>query len=157
MQRQHEGAVMAPIISTIDIARTPEDVYEYVSDPTRFPEWQDDVVDARTSGPHPLGVGSRFTTVGRIGGVERTLLQVITKTSPPTDWAAHSIDGPIRADATISIEPLGDSSRSRVTFALEFDGHGIGVALLPLVRRQARKGASRSYVNLKQLLETDQP
>ncbi len=142
---------MEPIVSTIEVARTPEDVFGYVSDPTRFAEWQDDVVEVRTSGP--LGVGARFTTVRRIGGVERTIVQEITKISPPTTWAAHSIDGPIRANATITIEPLDSGSRSRVTFALEFDGHGIGVALLPLIRRQARKGAPKSYQNLKDLLE----
>jgi len=144
---------MDPIVSTIDIARTPDDVFRYVSDPTRFSEWQHDVVTVRVEGPTPLGVGSRFTTVRRVGGVERTLLQEISQDSPPTSWAARGIDGPIRANAAITIEPLDGGTRSRVTFALDFDGHGIGVPLLPLVRRQARKGAPRSYENLKTLLE----
>jgi hypothetical protein len=54
------------------------------------------------------------------------------------------------------IEPLDDGRRSRITFTLDFEGHGIGVALLPLVRRQTRKGAPVSYQNLKRLLETGQ-
>jgi hypothetical protein len=41
-----------------------------------------------------------------------------------------------------------------VTFALDFVGHGVGVALLPLVRRQTRHGAPVSYRRLKQLLES---
>jgi hypothetical protein len=40
-----------------------------------------------------------------------------------------------------------------VTFTLAFDGHGAGVLLLPLVRRQAAKGAPLSYQQLKNLLE----
>jgi uncharacterized protein YndB with AHSA1/START domain len=144
---------MEPIVSTIDIARTPEDVFEYVSDPTRFAEWQHDVVGVRTTTPGPLGVGSRFTTARRIGGVERTLVQEITEVSRPTRWAARGIEGPIRASATITIEPLDVGSSSRVTFSLDFQGHGIGVPLLPLVRRQARKGAPKSYQNLKNLLQ----
>jgi uncharacterized protein YndB with AHSA1/START domain len=144
---------MDAIVSTIDIARTPGDVFRFVSDPTRFPEWQRDVVAVRLEGATPLGVGSRFVTVRRVGGVERTQRQEITENSPPTSWAARGIEGPIRANATITIEALDGGSRSRVTFSLEFDGHGVGVPLLPLVRRQAQKGAPKSYQNLKDLLE----
>jgi uncharacterized protein YndB with AHSA1/START domain len=144
---------MEPIVSSIDIARAPDDVFRYATDPTCFAEWQHDVVDVRPAAAGPLGLGSRFTTVRRIGGVERTLLQEITENSPPTRWSARSIEGPIRASATITVDPLDGGSRSRVTFALDFDGHGIGVALMPLIRRQARKGAPKSYQNLKDLLE----
>jgi uncharacterized protein YndB with AHSA1/START domain len=144
---------MEPIISTIDIARTPEDVFRYATDPTRFAEWQHDVVRVQTDGAGALGVGSRFTTVRRIGGVERTLRQEITDVTPTTSWAARSVEGPIRANATISIEPLDGGDRSRVTFSLDFEGHGLGSMILPLVRRQAAKGAPMSYQNLKNLLE----
>jgi uncharacterized protein YndB with AHSA1/START domain len=145
---------MDPIVSTIDIARTPEEVFRYATDPTRFSEWQHDVVAVRTVGPGPLGVGSRFTTVRRIGGIERTLLQEITELRPPNSWAARSVEGPLRANASVAIEPLDGGSRSRVTFALDFEGHGIGAPILPLVRRQARKGAPKSYQNLKNVLES---
>jgi hypothetical protein len=50
------------------------------------------------------------------------------------------------------VEPFAGGSR--VTFSLDFEGHGIGVGLLPLVRRQARRGAPISYDNLKRRLET---
>ena len=51
------------------------------------------------------------------------------------------------------MEPLGDGARSRVTFTLDFEGHGIGRPLLPLVRRQAERAAPVSYRTLKELLE----
>ncbi len=128
---------MPPIVSTLDIARPPDEVFSYVTDPTRFAEWQNDVVRVHLA-------GSRFTTTRRIGPTERTMTQEITECTPPRSWAAHGIDGPIRPSGT----------RSRVTFALDFAGHGIGVPLLPLVRRQAEKGAPISYRNLKQRLES---
>jgi uncharacterized protein YndB with AHSA1/START domain len=144
---------MPPIVCTFDIARTPDDVFRYATDPTHFAEWQHDVVDVRAAGPGPLGIGSRFTTTRRIGGVDRTITQEITQLSFPTRWAARGVEGPIRPNATITIEPVDDGERSRVTITLDFDGHGVGVPLLPLVRRQTRKGAPRSYQNLKNLLE----
>lgn len=144
---------MAPIVSIIDIARPVEEVFRYVTDPTHFTEWQDDVVGVRTSASGPLGVGARFTTTRRIGGVDRTMTQEITQVSAPTSWAVRGVDGPIRPHARITIEPIGDGQSSRITFALDFEGHGIGVPLVPLVRRQTRRRAPRSYDNVKDLLE----
>jgi uncharacterized protein YndB with AHSA1/START domain len=147
------GRTVKPIVSSIEIARPPEVVFSYVTDPMRFAEWQYDVVNVRMEGGRPPGVGSRFTTTRRIGRAERTMTQEITQSSPPTSWAAHGVAGPIRPNANITIEPLNDSTRSRVTFALDFEGHGAGVPLVPVVRRMAAKGAPTSYRNLKERLE----
>jgi uncharacterized protein YndB with AHSA1/START domain len=146
--------MMPPIVTTIDIACPPDEVFSYVTDPARFPEWQDDIVSVRMPASRAHGVGARFTTTRRIGPAEQTMTQEITETSPPSSWAARGVDGPIRPTAKITVEPLGDGTWSRVTFALDFEGHGSGVPLLPLVRRRARKGAPMSFQNLKQRLES---
>jgi uncharacterized protein YndB with AHSA1/START domain len=138
---------MGALVSTIEIARPPEEVFAFATDPRRFPEWQRDVVRVEMTGD------SRFNTTRRFAGAERTLVQEIVRDDPPRTWAAKGLDGPIRATASITVEPLDGGARSRVTFTLEFEGHGLGVALLPVVRRQAEKGAPLSYRNLKQLLE----
>jgi len=144
---------MPPIVSSVEIARPPDEVFTYVTDPSRFPEWQHDVVSVRIEGDGRPGVGSRFTTTRRIGGVERTMTQEITEVSPPRSWVVHGVDGPIRPNANVTVEPLDDGARSRVTFALDFEGHGIGKPLLPAVRRQTLKVAPTSYRNLKERLE----
>jgi uncharacterized protein YndB with AHSA1/START domain len=144
---------MDPIVSTIDIHRPPAEVFDYVTDPNRFADWQADVVSVRTDGPHPLSVGARFTTIRRINGAERKLVQEVTQVSSPSTWAARGVEGPIRPTAAIGIEALDDGAACRVTFSLDFVGHGIGVPLLPLVRRQTRKQAPASYRRLKQLLD----
>jgi uncharacterized protein YndB with AHSA1/START domain len=142
---------MKPAVTTIEIARTPQDVFAYVTDPTRFPEWQKDVVRVRMEGDR--AVGSRFVTTRRIAGAEREQTQEITEMDPPRRWAARGIDGPVRAHASIAVEPLDEGARSRVTFALDFEGHGVGVPLMPLVRRQYQNVSPRSYRNLTTLLE----
>ena len=141
---------MEPLVSTIEIARPPEEVFAYATDPLRFADWQHDVVIVRILGD------SRFTTTRRISGAERTMTQQITHNDPPRGWAAQGIDGPIRPHATITIQSVDHGTRSRVTFTLDFEGHGLGIPLVPLVRRQAQKGAPTSYRNLKKLLESDQ-
>jgi len=144
---------MSPIVSTIEIARPPDEVYSYVTDPSRFAEWQGDVVSVRLAGP-PLTVGSLYTTTRRIGATRRSMTQEVIEVVPDRRWAVRGVDGPIRPSASITVEPLDGGARSRVTFALDFEGHGIGVPMVPMVRRMAAKGAPLSYRNLKQRLET---
>jgi hypothetical protein len=51
-------------------------------------------------------------------------------------------------------EALGDT-RTRFTFDLDFEGHGLGKLLVPLfVRRQAAKELPESHANLKRKLES---
>ncbi len=63
------------------------------------------------------------------------------------------MDGPIRPYADITIDPIHGGAGSRVTFTLDFEGHGLGVPLIPLVRRQATRVAPISYRTLKARLE----
>ncbi len=61
---------MAPIITSAEIARPPAEVFPYVIDPSSFTEWQHGVVSGHMDGP-TTRVGSRCTTVRKIGGRER--------------------------------------------------------------------------------------
>jgi uncharacterized protein YndB with AHSA1/START domain len=146
---------MAPIVSTIDVDRPPEEVFSYVTDPSRFPEWQKGVVSGHMDGKGPPGVGSRCVTTRRIGFAERPATSEVTALSPPRRWAVHGIDGPIRATVTVTVEPLDDSARSRLSIELDFEGHGIGKLLVPLVvRREARKEMPTNLEHLKERLDS---
>ena len=102
---------MTPIVSKIEIAGPPEEVFSYVTDPSRFPEWQ----------------------------------------RPPSRWAVRGVDGPIRALVDVTVEPLSESARSRVTIEVDFEGHGIGKLLVPLVvRRQAANEMPKNLQTLKE-------
>jgi uncharacterized protein YndB with AHSA1/START domain len=146
---------MPAIVHEIEISRPPEDVFPYVTDPTTFPEWQRDVVRAQADGDGPLRVGSRIVTTRRIARTEFTQVQEITEIEAPHAWAVRGLAGPIRAHARITVEPLQHGAASRVRFALDFEGPGIGRLLVPQVRRIAAKQAPHSYQNLKERLEDD--
>jgi uncharacterized protein YndB with AHSA1/START domain len=144
---------MPSIVHDIEIGRPPDEVFAYVTDPGRFAEWQDDVVSARIEPGGPRGGGARLVTTRRVARTEFTQVQEITEIAPPRIWAARGVEGPIRAHARITVEPLRDGEASRVTFALDFEGPGIGRLFVPQVRRIAAKQAPRSYRNLKERLE----
>ena len=144
---------MAPITVSTEVARSPEKVFAYVTDPTTMAEWQHGCVRGHMDGPM-THVGSRCTTVRNIGGREREVVSEITEHDPPRRWADRGLTGPVRARVGVTVEPRGDGSASRVTIELDFTGHGIGRLLVPLiVRRQAAKEMPENMTRLKRRLE----
>jgi uncharacterized protein YndB with AHSA1/START domain len=145
---------MASIVESVEISRRPEDVFSYVTDPSRLPEWQESVVGVRQESDGPVAVGSRVVVTRRVGGRERPMTMEMTELTRPRSWAVRGVDGPVRGIVRGTIEPLGDGERSRMTIDLDFEGHGIGKLLVPLVvRRQARMEMPKNQQRLKELLE----
>ena len=146
---------MAPIVESIEISRSPEDVFSYVTDPSRLPEWQESVVSVRREDDAPIAVGSRAVVTRRVGRREQAMTAELAELNPPSSWAVRGIDGPVRGSVKGTIESLDDGARSRVTIELDFEGHGIGKLLVPLVvRRQAHKEVPRNHQKLKERLES---
>ena len=142
------------IVASTEVERPAAEVFAYATDPTRFSEWQKGVVDGHLDQPGTPAVGARCLTTRRIGGANRPATSEVVDIDPPRTWAVRGIDGPIRAVVDVTVEPLTDS-RSRLTIAVDFEGHGIGKVLVPLVvRREARKEMPANMAALKQRLET---
>jgi carbon monoxide dehydrogenase subunit G len=144
---------MTAIVHSVEISRNPEDVFAALIDLPRFSEWQEGVVSAHREDDGPMKVGSKAKVTRLVGGRERTMTTELTDYSPPRSYAFRGIDGPIRPIGKGTVEPLADGARSRVTFELDFEGHGFGKLLLPFVRKQARKELPQNHENLKQRLE----
>jgi hypothetical protein len=148
---------MTAIVTTVEVDRAAPGVFAYATDPTRFHEWQQGVVDGHMDSANAPAVGDRCHTTRRIGGANRSSTSVLTHVDPPRTWGVRGTDGPIRATVDVTVEPLADT-RSRLTIAVDFAGHGIGRLLVPLVvRGQARKEMPTNLDRLKARLETGTP
>jgi hypothetical protein len=144
---------MAPITTTIQVDRSAEDVFAYATDPTRFHEWQQGVVNGHMEAGGAPTVGTRCHTTRRIGGADRPSVSEVTHINPPKTWGVRGIDGPIRAIVDLTVTPVSPD-RSQLTISVDFTGHGIGKILVPLmVRRQATKEMPTNLATLKQRLE----
>jgi hypothetical protein len=82
-----------------------------------------------------------------------TRTEEITEMDAPRSWTVRGVGGPLQAIAKGRIDPLDDGERSRLTISLEFEAHGIGTGLIPIVNRQARKQLPINERRLKELLE----
>ncbi|MFB7788599.1 SRPBCC family protein [Streptomyces vinaceus] len=145
---------MSAIRESIEISRTPEDVFDYVTDPTRLPEWQDSALSARPLDGAPVHVGSKVVVTRRMGRRKFPMTMQVTELDRPRSWHIQGLGGPVRGDVRGTIEPLDGGRRSRVTLDLDFEGHGIGRVIAPLVvKPYARKEMPRNEEKLKHLLE----
>jgi uncharacterized protein YndB with AHSA1/START domain len=144
---------MAAIVSGIDIARPPDEVFSYVTDPSRFAEWQAGVVSGLTEGDAAPAPGARSVVTRHVGGSDRAFTSEITEIDAPRIWAIRGVDGPVRATVRVTVEPSQDGRQSHVAISLNFSGHGLGKMLLPGVIRQARKEAPQNCQKLKERLE----
>ena len=148
---------MAPTIASTVVDRPAAEVFAYATDPGRFREWQHGLIDGHLEPPGAAQAGTKCLTTRRIGGARRTVTAEITHIDPPRTWGVKGIDGPIRATVNLTVEPVTETS-SRLTIAVDFDGHGIGKLLVPLiVRRQAHKEMPANVSALKRHVETGHP
>jgi len=147
---------LAPITHSVEIDRKPDEVFAYVTDPARFAEWQDNVVRAELIDDGPVQQGSKLTMTRRMGKREVSMTSQLTEYDPPRSYAFRVLDGPVRARGKGRFEPLDGGERTRFTFELDFDGHGIGKLLVPLVvRRQAEKELPETHAELKKRLDRE--
>src|ERR1041385_8672880 len=103
--RSREEA-MTQISESIEIDRRPDDVFAYLDDVTRHGEWQEQIVDVERQDEGPLRVGSKVKETRRVPGGDRSMTYEGTEHEPPRRSSFRVLDGPIRANGTITVEPV---------------------------------------------------
>jgi carbon monoxide dehydrogenase subunit G len=140
--------------SSVDVDRQPDEVFAFVTDPTHFAEWQNGVARAHMETDGSPAVGDKCFMTRRVGFAQRVVTSEVTHIDPQRRWGVRGIDGPIRAIVDVTVESLDGGSRSRVSIDVDFEGHGIGKLIVPLVvRPQAAKEMPGNLQRLKQRLE----
>ena len=143
-----------PITHTIEIARSPEDVFAYIDQLDRHGEWQSQIISSKLETDGPTRVGSKATDKRKVPGATQDVTYEITEHDPPRRAAFNGLNGPVRPVGSITIEPAGEG-RSRLTLELDLRGHGlIGPLVAILARSQARKQVPADQQRLKDRLES---
>ncbi len=144
---------MAAFRHSIDIARTPEDVFAYIGDLSRHDEWQQQIKEITVETEGPTRVGSRAREVRKVPfGPATAVTYEITAWDPPRTASFHGVDGPVRVAGTVTVSPAADGSR--VDLEIDLVGRGLGKLLAPLARGQLRKQIPLDQQLLKERLET---
>jgi uncharacterized protein YndB with AHSA1/START domain len=152
--RRRRIGPMTKIVHSIEIARSPEDVFAYLDQLERHGEWQSQIVSTRRETDGPTRVGTRATDVRRVPIGKQSVTYEITEHEPPRRASFKGVNGPVRPVGTVRVEPIGDG-RSNLTLELDLEGHGVlGMVFAPLARSQARKLVPEDHKRLKARLES---
>ena len=151
-----QGLVMSDtnsktISATVEIERSPEEVFGYVADPAHLPEWQSDVRHAAFDDPAGIRVGARGHEVRHVMGSDRSISWEITDYTPNERYGLRGVDGPVRAHIMLGVTPSGRGTR--LDYGIAFEGHGVGKLIAPMARKGAAKDLPATLERLKQTLE----
>lgn len=143
------------ITAQVDIARSPGEVFGYIADTTRLPEWQPDVRRAAFDQPRAVGVGSCGHEVRHVMGADRTISWEVTDYDPGHRYGVRGVDGPVRSRVTMDLTPSPNGTGTHLEYGIDFEGRGIGKLLAPLARNGASKDVPSTLQRLKVLLEQE--
>lgn len=145
---------MAPIVESIEINRSPDDVFAYLDQLDRHGEWQEAIVSSKSLTDPPVHVGSRATDRRRVPpGITVNVTYEIVEHDPPRLTRFQGVNGPVRVAGTVTVEPLDGGARSKLTLELDFRGRGLGVLAAPMARKQAARQVPSDQQRLKERLE----
>jgi carbon monoxide dehydrogenase subunit G len=134
---------------SIEIARPPADVFDFLTDLDNLARWQPTVREVDWE--RPLEEGSTFgETRELLGRRARSRLEV-TGLEPAREFSIRVVEGPVPLTVRHLLEPAG--SGTRLTLEAEGEPGGLMRLAAPLAERAAARQATQDLERLKQLLE----
>lgn len=135
---------------TVTVERPIDEVFPYVSDPGRVPEWAGpaQVRDKLTEGP--IGVGTRYRAVDKMPGRSIEFTEEITGYEPNERFSLHMSE-PFNADLDATFR--GADNSTRIDMAVNMNPTGFLGILAPILGRPIKSMLQSDLDNLKATLE----
>jgi uncharacterized protein YndB with AHSA1/START domain len=139
-----------------EIARSPTEVFGYVTDPAKLATWQTNTISAVAEDDQPFGLGTRVREVHRApGGKQLASLVEVSEYEPDRVFALRTLEGPLPIHARITLEP------TKLGTSVQLDAHGEpnGPMRLaqPLLRVTLKRQFAGYCASLKRVLENAPP
>ena len=136
---------------TVEIARAPADVFAYLTDMSKLPEWQASATGAETDGA--IRQGARIRERRRFLGRDvRTELEV-TAYAPPHRFDVRGRGGPVSFTIRHTLASVGEGTRIDVHVDVKVGAMMRIAAQGPL--RIAEREFRSDFERLKEILERD--
>lgn len=136
------------------IERPATEVFEFFSDPTNNPLWQEGMESCRWTSDPPIGVGSTYEQRARFLGREVVSTFVVNDYQPPAVIAIETVKSTFPIEVVRRVEPVTDGT-CRVSADISGGPEKGWMKLFePLIALSAQKSVDRDYDRLVQLLES---
>jgi carbon monoxide dehydrogenase subunit G len=130
---------------TVDIARTPEEVFDYLTDVANVPSWQSGVRSARRE-------GDRIHESRHLLGRELSTTLEIEEEQRPRVFTIRALDSPVPFTVRHELEPHGDGG-TRLSVVGEGDAGLLPGFAAGIMARRAEKQFRKDFERLKRVLE----
>ena len=130
---------------TVEIARTPDEVFDYLTDVANLPSWQSGVHAARRE-------GDRIHESRHVLGRELSTTLAIDEEERPRLFAIRALDSPVPFAVRHTLEPNG-AGGTRLTVVGEGDAGLLPGFAAGIMARRAEKQFRKDFERLKRLLE----
>jgi uncharacterized protein YndB with AHSA1/START domain len=133
----------------VDIAKPPEDVFPWLLEEDKVPQWTGDLQRYEVSGP--LGTGARLKQVLNVAGGLTLDLELRRYDPPRGAESAFSTNG-VNVVTTYALEPAGGGTR--LTQTLDAKASGLTARMLiPVVQGRLEKKVVEDLGRLRGVLE----
>jgi uncharacterized protein YndB with AHSA1/START domain len=136
------------IAAEVDIAQSPEVVFDYCSDHRHEPEWNPMMTHIEVLTNGPVGVGTRYKTEFVKGP---TMVMECTEYERPLSWAMVGTSTAMKASGDNRVIPTDEGAL--LVMRMELELHGLFRLAAPLIRRRLRRSFEQDVRNIKARLE----
>ncbi|MEV0490287.1 SRPBCC family protein [Streptomyces atratus] len=139
--------------STITIEAAPADVMGVIADFDRYPEWTGEVKEAEVLAKDDQGRAEKVRLVLDAGAIKDDHTLAYTWTGDhEVSWTLVKSQMLRAIDGSYALAPLGDGSRTEVTYRLTVD---VKIPMLGMIKRKAEKVIiDRALAGLKKRVES---
>jgi uncharacterized protein YndB with AHSA1/START domain len=138
---------------SVDVNRPPSEVFAYITDADRLPEWQSSAVEAQWQGEKARGTHIR--EVRKFLGRRMETDLEVTEYEPDRRFALKAVSGPVPFSVSQLLEP--QNGGTRVTFVGEGEPGGFFRLAEPVVARVAERQFKNDFETMKDILEGSAP
>jgi uncharacterized protein YndB with AHSA1/START domain len=140
------------VVASINIRRSPEEVFAYLSNFENNPKWQSGMVSARFTTSGTLRVGSTYSQEARFLGRPVISELEVVEYVPGRKIKITSTSGTFPITVTRLIEPDGEGG-SQVKAVVEGDASGVYRLAEPILKLVVQRSVQGDYERLKSVLE----
>lgn len=147
---------MPVVEESVVIARSPEEVFDYLVQAANLPEWDSSIVEAEQVGAEPVGVRTRWRGTSKILGRRFRWVTEITEFDRPRRSSSRSVEGTLQFAVTVLVEPADGGARFTYRVDAESGLGGVfGRIADPIVERAQARTVRANLETLAELLGKD--
>ena len=145
---------MRKIIQTIVIERDPDDVWELISDPDRYPDFFKGLTRWKLMSEEP-GIGARYRVLMQVGSIQAGGVVSVTewRTSEEIRWEAER---GIRQLGSWRLRPISDGTEVTLEISFDLSGGPVGRTVEILAGRIVARNMWATLLAARRLLDAEQ-